>query len=109
MLEAGGAAPSGAVPSGGLLFSGTVTVPVTVSVTVTVRFVCVCSLLFRLDSPLFLPASDRFFLIASHFSLQLEAEQIRFLRFRAIEPRTNHEQRTNKEKELGRKFVLSQL
>lgn len=39
----------------------------------------------------------------------LEAEQIRFLRIRAIEPRTNHEQRTNKEKELGRKFVFSQL
>ena len=85
MLEAGGAAPSGAVPSGGLLFTDTVTVPVTVSVTVTVRFVrvcsllfafvCVCStkgtlvrfvrvcsLLFRLDSPLFLPASDRLYL-----------------------------------------------
>lgn len=46
MLEAGGAAPSGAVPSGGLLVTGTVTVPVTVSVTVTVRFVRVCSLLF---------------------------------------------------------------
>lgn len=28
----------------------------------------------------------------------MEAEQIRFLRIRAIEPRTNHEQRTNKEK-----------
>lgn len=30
----------------------------------------------------------------------MEAEQIRFLRIRAIEPRTNHEQRTNKEKNL---------
>lgn len=39
----------------------------------------------------------------------MEAEQIRFLRIRTIEPRTNHEQRTNKEKELGRKFVLGQL
>ena len=43
---AGGAAPSGAVPSGGLFVTGTVTVPVTVSVTVTVRFVRVCSHLF---------------------------------------------------------------
>lgn len=39
----------------------------------------------------------------------MEAEQIRFLRIRAIEPRTNHEQGTNKEKELGRKFVFSQF
>lgn len=131
MLEAGGAAPSGAVPSGGLFVTGTVTV--TVSVTVTACFACFgCfkqALLvfacfgcfsavppfsfaaFRLPffAPPFLPASALTCLIFSHFSLQLKAEQIRFLRFRAIEPRTNHEQRTNKEKELGRKFVLSQL
>lgn len=106
MLEAGGAAPSGAVPSGGLLVTGTVTVPVTVSVTVIFVIVCfgllslvitpitllsfviVCFGLPHLLSMPFLPASDRFFLIVSHFSLQLEAEQIRFLRIRAIEPRT---------------------
>ena len=106
MLEAGGAAPSGAVPSGGLLVTGTVTVPVTVSVTVIFVIVC-CGLLSLVITPItllsfvivcfglphllsmpFLPASDRFFLIVSHFSLQLEAEQIRFLRIRAIEPRT---------------------
>lgn len=123
--SAGGAAPSGAVPSGGLLVTGTVTVPVSVTVIFVIvcfgllslvitpitllSFVIVCFALPHLLSMPFLPASDRFFLIASHFSLQLEAEQIRFLRFRAIEPRTNHEQRTNKEKELGRKFVFSQL
>ena len=39
----------------------------------------------------------------------MEAEQIRFLRIRAIEPRTENEQRTNREKELGRGFMLSQL
>lgn len=118
---AGGAAPSGAVPSGGLFVTGTVTVTVTVSVTVTacfaivclflLVFVCFCLVAFWLPffAPPFLPASALTCLIFSHFSLQLEAEQIRFLRFRAIKPRTNHEQRTNKEKELGRKFVLSQL
>lgn len=37
---AGGAAQSGAVPSGGLFVTGTVTVPVTVSVTVTACFAC---------------------------------------------------------------------
>ena len=105
----------GAVPSGGLFVTGTVTVPVTVSVTVTACFACFgCfkqALLvfacfgcfsavppfsfaaFRLPfgAPLFLPASER------------------FLRIRAIEPRTENEQRTNKEKELGRGFMLSQL
>ena len=39
---AGGAAPDGAVPSGGLFVTGTVTVPVTVAVSVTVIFVIVC-------------------------------------------------------------------
>lgn len=46
MLEAGGAAPSGAVPSGGFLFTDTVTVPVTVSVPVTACFAIVCLFLF---------------------------------------------------------------
>lgn len=100
MLEAGGAAPSGAVPSGGLFVTGTVTVPVTVSVTVTACFAIVClfllsSVLIAFFAPPFLPASALTCLIFSHFSLQLEAEQIRFLRIRAIEPRTNHEQRKN--------------
>ena len=84
-----GAAPLGAVPSGGLFVTGTVTVPVTVSVTVTVIFVIVCFGLLSFviacfDLPHlffmpFLPASERFFLIVSHFSLQLSIWNVKTL------------------------------